>query len=91
MTETQPTVVNVIWKIKLLSSGVTENVDHNQLTLAGKGTFHGMGVITASAIQMIKDVPVQCMTQRRKASDFVEKISILIVKYTGKSLNGLLK
>ena len=48
LTETQPIVVNVIRKIKLLSSGFTENVDHNQLTLAGKGTFHGMGVITAS-------------------------------------------
>ena len=91
MTETQPTVVNVIWKIKLLSSGVTENVDHNQLTLAGKGTFDGMGVITASAIQMIKDVPVQCMTHRRKASDFVERSSVLTVKYTGKSLSELLK
>ena len=29
---------------------IADNVDHNLVTLTGKGTFHGMGVISASAI-----------------------------------------
>jgi len=30
---------------------VADNVDHNIRTLDGEGTFHGMGIITASATQ----------------------------------------
>ena len=32
---------------------VADNVDHNLVTLTGKGMFHGMGVISASAITNI--------------------------------------
>ena len=49
---------------------VADNVDHNQVTLKGKGAFHEMGVISASTFQMIKDIPVQSLTDKRKASEF---------------------
>ena len=52
---------------------VADNADHNQVTLTGKGTFHGMNIISTSTFQMIKDVPVQRITDRRKASDVVKK------------------
>ena len=50
-----------------------------------------MGVISASTFQMIKNVPVQRLTEKRKASDFAKKRGIAIVQYPGKSRNGLLK
>lgn len=58
-----------------MESSLTEfcNFDHNQVTLTDKGTFHGMNVISTSTFQMIKDVPVQRITDRRKASDVVKK------------------
>ena len=52
---------------------VADNVDHNQVNYTGKGIFHGMGVISATTFQMIKGVPVQGLTERRQASDFVKK------------------
>ena len=52
---------------------IADNVDHNQVTLTGKGAFHGMGFISTGTFQIIKDVPVQCLTKRRKASDFIKK------------------
>ena len=70
---------------------VADNVNHNEVTLTGKGTFHGMGVISASTFQMIKDVPVQRLSERKKTSDFVKKRGIPIVQYPGKSRDGLLK
>ena len=70
---------------------VADNVDHNKVTLTGKGIFHGMGVISASTFQMIKDVPVQRLSERRKTSDFVKKRGIPIVQYPEKSRDGLLK
>ena len=50
---------------------VAGNIDQNQVIFTGKGTFHGMGVISASTFQMIKDVTVQRLIERRKASDFI--------------------
>ena len=52
---------------------VADNIDRNQVTLTGNGTFHGMGVISANTFQMIKDVPVQRLTERRKTSDLLKK------------------
>ena len=70
---------------------VADNVDNNQVTLKGKGAFHEMGVISASTFQMIKDIPVQSLTDKRKASEFVKKRGIQIAQYPGKSHNELLK
>ena len=50
---------------------VAGNIDQNQVIFTGKETFHGMGVMSASTFQMIKDVTVQQLTERRKASDFI--------------------
>lgn len=67
------------------------NVDHNQVTLISKQTFHEMSVISASKFQMTKDVPVERLTERRTNSDFVKKGGIPIVQYPEKSHNGLIK
>ena len=58
---------------KAFSQWVADNVDHNQATFTGKGTFHGIGFISASTFQMIKDAPVQGLTEARKASFLLEK------------------
>ena len=52
---------------------VADNIYHNHVTLTGKGTFHGISVILTSTFQMIKDIPVPRLTERRKANDFVKK------------------
>ena len=52
---------------------VADNVDHNHVTLTSKGTCHEMFLISVSPLQMVKDVLVQCLTERRIASDFVKK------------------
>ena len=50
---------------------VAENVGNNLVTPTDKGTFVEMGVISSNTFQMIKGVPVQRLTEGRKASDFV--------------------
>ena len=67
-----------------------DNTDHNQVTLTGKGTFHGMGIISPSTFKMTNDVPVECLMERRKTGDFVKKRGVSIAQYPGKSRNGLL-
>ena len=47
--------------------------DHNKVSLTGKETFQGMVIISANTPQMIKDVPVQHLTEKRKTSGFVKK------------------
>ena len=46
-----------------------DNVDHNILTLDGKGTFHGMGIVAATTPGQVTTHVVQ----RRKVSDLIVK------------------
>ena len=61
----------------LLSAG--DNVDHNILTIDGKGTFHGMGIIAALTPGQKKD---HVIPRRNVANlDFSVKSKIPIIKY----------
>ncbi len=63
--------------IALLFAG--DNVDHNILTIDGKGTFHGMGIIAAITPGRKKD----CIIPRRHITnlDFAEQIKIPVIRY----------
>ena len=70
---------------------VADNVDHNLVTLTGKGTFHGMGVISISTCNIVNDLPVRRLKEKQKASTFSANKGIPIVNYDGRSVNGLLR
>ena len=57
---------------KAFGQWVADNNDHNQVSLTGKENFYRMDVISASPFHMVKDVPVQRVKERRKASHFVK-------------------
>ena len=69
---------------------VADNVDHNLVTLTGKGTFHGMGVISISSTNTSNATVIKRLKERRKAEDFVRNRGIPIENYLGKSYKGLL-
>ena len=60
---------------------VADNVDHNLVTITGRGTFHGMGVISASAMANIKMLTIKRLTVRKKAADFAKDKGIPIHYY----------
>ena len=62
--------------------------DHNKVTLTGKETFQGMVIILANTPQMIKDVPVQHLTEKRKTSGLVKKGQIQLCSTLKKSEMG---
>ena len=67
---------------------VADNVDHNICTLTGKGTFHGMGIISISSsprhtLQSIKRLKPGTVSSCTNSVD--------ILPYCGSSFNGLLK
>ena len=63
--------------IALLFAG--DNVDHNILTIDGRGTFHGMGIVAALTPGRKKD----CFIPRRQITnlDFLEKNKIPIIEH----------
>ena len=71
---------------------VADNVDHNIATLTGKGTFHGMGVISCST-SLVTNLTqkIKRLKERKRTSTFVEHRGIEIIPYYGSSYNGLLK
>ena len=69
---------------------VADNVDHNLVTLTGKGTFHGMGVISISSTNTSNATAIKRLKERRKAEDFVRKRGIPIENYLATSYEGLL-
>ena len=70
---------------------VADNVDHNQVRLTGKVTFHGMGVISISTSSTVRNTPVKRIEERAKASSIVKSKGNPIVSYTSRSDYGLLK
>ena len=69
---------------------VADNVDHNLVTLTGKGTFHGMGVISISATNTSNATVIKRLKESRKSEDFVRNRGIPVENYLGESYNGLL-
>lgn len=59
---------------------VADNVDHNLVTLTGKGTFHGMGIISVISKAEIRYTAVKRLKERKKASIFVkEEVYMLMI------------
>ena len=70
---------------------VAVNVNHNLVTLTGKRTFHGMGIIAVSNLANVKISTVKRLKYRLKAADFAKDKGILVHYYSGSSRKGLLK
>ena len=69
---------------------VADNVDHNINTLTGKGTFHGMGIISVTQPGKItSDKPVTRIQKRKKASEVIKNKGIKIQSFLGSSSKGL--
>jgi hypothetical protein len=65
---------------------VADNVDHNIRTIDGYGTFHGMGIISASVFKRgdisIPQTPIIRLKKRLAVADVVKDRGIKIVPYT---------
>ena len=69
-----------------------DNVDHNLETFTGKkGTFHGMGVISVCASDIVRQGAVKQPKESRKEASFVKNRGMTFVNRHGQSYNGLLK
>ena len=76
--------------VPIFAQWVGDNVDHNLMTLTGKGTFHGMGVISALyglGKNMYTNV-IKGNKERRKTS-FIDHCGIDILPYSRSFKNGL--
>ena len=61
---------------------VADNVDHNICTLSGKGTFHGMGMISVGHTEKDKaHPPIPRLKERLKASDIAKETCIPLVPF----------
>ena len=83
----------VIDEIPEFMQWVADNVDHNLVTLTGKGTFHGMGIISATqpAVQIRENHKVLRLKQRKKVSEVNNNKGIELHHFIGSSSRGLSK
>ena len=70
---------------------VADNVDYNHVTITGKGTFQGMGIIAGSNLANVKISTVKRLKHRPKAADFAKDKGIPVHYYSGSSREGLLE
>ena len=71
---------------------VADNVDHNIVTLDGKGTFHGMGIIACSALtEVIPGRRIKRIAQIMKSQEVVNSTSIKIHWYQRPNIRALAK
>ena len=70
-----------------------DNVDHNILTLTGKGTFHGMRIIsmTSSTSGSKSPVVIKHLKKKLPPTAFIDDIGIPILNFLGSSAQGLRK
>ena len=68
---------------------VANNVDHNINTLTGKGTFHGMGIISVTQTEKITSDKLVTRIQKRKTSEVIKNKGIKIQSFLGSSSKGL--
>lgn len=72
---------------------IADNVDHNTRTLTGSGTFHGMGIISASVFQhgQFKNFQtgIPRLKEYIKANDIVKDCTIQIVPFKKNPNTGL--
>ena len=67
---------------------VADNVDHNICTLTGKGTFHGMGIISICPYPIQRFNAIKRL-KHKQFTGFVDAVDI--VPFHGSSQHGLLK
>ena len=65
-----------------------DNVDHNIITLTGKGPFHGMGIISMSG-NSFSTKTIKSLKYSLKSSEFGKIHDIRIHQYLGSSVKGL--
>lgn len=72
---------------------VADNVDHNLVTLTGKGTFHGMGVISIAqpAVTQQHNHRVPRLKERKKISEMTNRKGIELHHFLVSSNKGLSK
>ncbi|XP_066929207.1 uncharacterized protein [Clytia hemisphaerica] len=82
--------INLETLTQLFAQWIADNADHNTVTLSGKGTFHGMGIICTS------DKPPQGyfgrvpgLKKRLKVERLTEKRGVEIVDYFKNQNTGL--
>ena len=69
---------------------VADNVDHNVITLTGKDTFHGMGIISITQPeQKLQQQQVLRLKHRKKVSDVIKDKGIELHSFHGSSKMGL--
>ena len=66
---------------------VADNVDHNIITLTGKETFHGMGLISIHSSGFIRSI----FWFHLKVSSIVQNKGINMLQFIGSSQSGLSK
>ena len=70
---------------------VTDNVDHNIVTLTGKGTFHGMGIISITyPHSRYNQQTVARLKHGKKTSEAIKNKGIELHHFLGSSSNGLI-
>jgi len=62
---------------------IADNVDHNLVTLTGKGTFHGMGIISVSSKARVRNTAVKRLKEIRKTASFVKDRGVPVENYVG--------
>lgn len=67
---------------------VADNVDHNICTLTGKGTFHGMGIISITSETSRK---IQSIKRLKHKTSSVFANAVEIIPYHGSHTHGLLE
>ena len=69
---------------------VADNVDHNVITLTGKDTFHGMGIISITQpAKQLQRQRVLRLKHRKKVSEVVKNKGIELHHFLGSSKRGL--
>ena len=64
-----------------------DNVDHNICTMTGKGTFHGMGIISMRFQSAISDIPI--VRLKKNEFDGFSDTGVPIIPFNGSSKVGL--
>ena len=91
--EAGPSEVNTTGELDVTNDNAfahwsADNVDHNIITLTGKGTFHGMGIISMSD-NSSSTKTIKRLKYTLKSSEFGKLHDIRIHQYLGSSTKGL--
>ncbi len=76
-----------IWSFTQWSA---DNVDHNIITLTGKGTSHGIAILsmTSYAEESRRIHTINRLNKRQPTTSFVQEYGIPVINYLGSSMKG---